>query len=154
MMSAKFLGFLTPSPLVCILDQFIVPNPRTLPYYICFWGTPLLLQTSYVHAPILILRDRSSSLRSFASRPFMASRVSSIFLPTQHRLSAEYSSPSMAPTSALDMQPFSTLTSRPSAESSDFLATSVTWTNAEPKFTLCPYRYGLKGRNAVPDWNF
>ena len=57
---------------------------------------------------------------------FMASRVSSIFLPTQHRLSAEYSSPSMAPTSALDMQPFSTLTSRPSAESSDFLATSVT----------------------------
>ena len=28
-------------PLVCILDQFTVLNSRNLPYYICFWGTPL-----------------------------------------------------------------------------------------------------------------
>ena len=41
MTSAKILGFLTPPPLVCILDQFIVLNSRNLPYYICFWGTPL-----------------------------------------------------------------------------------------------------------------
>ena len=40
MTSAKFSGFLTPSPLVCILDQFIVLNSCNLPYYICFWSTP------------------------------------------------------------------------------------------------------------------
>ena len=53
MTSAAFSGFLTPSPLVCTLDQFIVLNSRNLPYYICFWGAPLPLplQTSYVHAP-------------------------------------------------------------------------------------------------------
>ena len=37
----NFRDFLPPSPLVCILDQFIVLNSRNLPYNICFWGTPL-----------------------------------------------------------------------------------------------------------------
>ena len=38
----NFRDFWPPPPLlVCILDQFIVLNSRNLPYYICFWGTPL-----------------------------------------------------------------------------------------------------------------
>ena len=40
-MSAKFSGFWTPSPLVRILPRSIVVNPRNLPYYVCFWATPL-----------------------------------------------------------------------------------------------------------------
>ena len=36
----KIFGIFDP-PLVCILDQLIVLNSRNLPYYICFWGTPL-----------------------------------------------------------------------------------------------------------------
>ena len=43
---------LLPPSLVCILDQFIVLYSRSLPYCICFWGTPLPLQTSYVLAPL------------------------------------------------------------------------------------------------------
>ena len=41
MTSAKFSGFLTPSPLVCIWVWFTVYNSRNLPYYIWFWVAPL-----------------------------------------------------------------------------------------------------------------
>ena len=40
--SAEFLGFLTPSPLVSILDQSIVLESRNLPLCIRFWETPSL----------------------------------------------------------------------------------------------------------------
>ena len=42
MTSAKFLGFLTPSPLVSILDQSIVLKSRNLPYCIRIWRTASL----------------------------------------------------------------------------------------------------------------
>ena len=58
MTSAKFSGFLTPSPLVRNLDCSIVLNPRNLPYYIFFWGTPspLSVRTSYMDAPFSVRR--------------------------------------------------------------------------------------------------
>ena len=34
------IQILDPLPLVCILAQFIVLNPRNLPYYVCIWVTP------------------------------------------------------------------------------------------------------------------
>ena len=41
--STQFLGFWTPSPLVCILARSIALNPRNLPYFICMWYNPLPL---------------------------------------------------------------------------------------------------------------
>ena len=40
MTSTQFLGYRTPSPLVCILARSLVLNSRNLPYYICIWLTP------------------------------------------------------------------------------------------------------------------
>ena len=70
MTSAKFSGFLTP-PLVCILDKFIVLNPRNLPFYIHLllgYPLPLPLQTSYVHAPLPSMREGMNKTPRIAER--------------------------------------------------------------------------------------
>ena len=37
----NFRDFGPPPPLVRILARSIRVNPRNLPYYVCFWATPL-----------------------------------------------------------------------------------------------------------------
>ena len=59
---------------VCILDQFIVLNSRNLPYCICFWGTPLPLQTSYICTCPLTMNGQSlRSLSRVVSRDILSS---------------------------------------------------------------------------------
>ena len=50
----KNFGILDPlPPLVRILARSIRVNPRNLPYYVCFWATPLPLpvRTSFMYGP-------------------------------------------------------------------------------------------------------
>ena len=42
MMSAKYLGLLTPSPLVSIFGQSIILKSRNLPYCVRIWVPPSL----------------------------------------------------------------------------------------------------------------
>ena len=60
----KMLGFLTPSPLVCIWFRYIVINPRNLPNFIFFGLTPPLSPLCRWHISIAPKKSNQAKMTS------------------------------------------------------------------------------------------
>ena len=78
MMSTKFSDFLPPPILICIFTQSPFLNFLS-PYCICFWGTPLPVQTSYMYMPPYISWQgrMTSEISSFRGHSQMPTKQSS-----------------------------------------------------------------------------